>query len=501
MPGFVVVIFTVLECAYLACLLTTLWLYSRPVDLVDMDASAGELGSGSVEAEVPEIIVFYPVLRELEATMRTTMLGLGRAAAEYPDGSLSVVAIPNRDDVVTIAALERVASEYPFLRILPVPPTDEPSWQAVFGAWQDNDKAYWWHRGKRAFEQELPAKKTRQLVYALYTVAAQHPNALLSYIDADSVVPQDYFRGAAVGSRQFDVLQNTNVAGNALQSWASSMFAMDHMLWDGSLYQHMGAHGKHPYYVLGKGLFFRISDLLELGGFNPWLTIEDPEVGMRLWANGRRLGVIRSPLIEEVPDTFSKGITQRKRWIAGFFQSLGAPLKEIGMTRRQRVRARLNLVPCASLVLNPIGVVLGVWALVAALNSATRVVPVWVEVLCFLTLACAVLVLGIGQRAAFRQTRLIWTSRRDRLHFMFRVNPLFVFLYWIWWAIPLAIGFTMYVRDRGLTWERTEKTDANHELVRDADAPYLADPGHLLAEGASDGAGTATAVELRDERS
>ena len=63
----------------------------------------------------------------------------------------------------------------------------------------------------------------------------------------------------------------------------------------------MSAHGSHPFWVLGKGLFFRVRDLITLGGFHPWITIEDPEVGMRLWNNGARLGIIASPLIEEVP--------------------------------------------------------------------------------------------------------------------------------------------------------------------------------------------------------
>ena len=84
--------------------------------------------------------------------------------------------------------------------------------------------------------------------------------------------------------------------------------------------------------MLGKGLFFKASDLVALGGFHPWLTIEDPEVGMRFWINGKRLGIIENPLIEEVPTTFVHGITQRKRWVAGFFQSLASPLREMGMT-------------------------------------------------------------------------------------------------------------------------------------------------------------------------
>ena len=457
MTSALIVIYAVVEIAYLLSLSVTGWLYTRPIDLFEPVREPGPPGG-------PEIIVFYPVLDELESTMRTAMLGFARA--EYPGGTRRVVAIPNANDTGTIASLERIAREFPFLEILPIPPTGDPRWSPVWTAWDGNAHAYWWHIGKREHVRELPPKKTRQLVFALYTMAARRPDALLSYIDADSVVPADYFQTAAAGIQHYDVLQHTNVAGNAMRSWAATMFAMDHMQWDGSLYQHMSAHGRHPFYVLGKGLFFKVSDLLELGGFNPWLTIEDPEVGMRLWTHGRRLGIVRSALIEEVPDTFADGITQRKRWIAGFFQTLGAPLTLMGMTARQRFRARLNLVPCGSLVLNPVGIAVGVWALVEAITAPRSVFSLWIEVLSAVTIAMSIVIVGLGQRAALRQTRLIFATRRERLRFMLRVNPLFVLVYWMWWAIPLVIGFTMYLRDGGLRWERTPKIDANHDLVR-----------------------------------
>ena len=38
--------------------------------------------------------------------------------------------------------------------------------------------------------------------------------------------------------------------------------------------------------------------------------------------------------------------------------------------------------------------------------------------------------------------------------------------WWLIWLIPLWIGLRMFLRDEGLVWERTEKTDANHKLVR-----------------------------------
>ena len=62
---------------------------------------------------------------------------------------------------------------------------------------------------------------------------------------------------------------------------------------------------------------------------------------MRLWVNS----VIANPLIEEVPLTLHRGLTQRKRWICGFYQSLGSCLRLMGMHRRDRIRAWTNFLP------------------------------------------------------------------------------------------------------------------------------------------------------------
>lgn len=448
-----------IQLAYLCSLGVVLWLFSLRVDTVRYR------GRSTDNAALQPVLLLYPVLRELEETMRTTMLAV--AQTDYPVDRLRVVAIPNHDDLATIESLQRLAEEFPFLEILDVPPTTDATWEAVWAAWERNPKVYWWHEGKRSGVTDLPPKKTRQLVYALYTLAESAHDALLSYIDADSVVPVDYFQTAAAGMRQYDVVQNTNVGGNLLQTLPSSMFAMDHLTWDGSLYPHMTAGGKHPYYILGKGLFMRVSDLVQLGGFNPWLTIEDPEVGMRFWTNGRRLGVVRDPVIEEVPLTLGHGITQRKRWAAGFFQSLGSPLRSMGMKRSQRLRARLNLVPCLSLFLNPLGLGIGVALLAGGGLGGRSVLDQPLKVLVIVNITVAVALNAVNYRAAWRQTAAVLSTRRARIYYMLRVNPVFLLLHWAYWTIPLVMGFFMYLTDRGLTWERTKKTDANHRLVRD----------------------------------
>ena len=461
-------VFVSTQLAYLCTFVVLGYFLTRRTNWVDPDDA-----EAVPEDEYPEIILLYPVLHEDEATMRTTFLGL--AKLEYPTDRFSIVAIPNEDDTETIASLIRLKGDFSFLEILTVPPTRDASWQVVWDAWDLNPKAYWWNEGRgelhrhhahRPRRRDLPPKKTRQLVYAFYTlVAAIGDKFLLNYIDADSVPPPDHFKAAVAGMRHYDVLQSTNVAGNLLDTWASSWHSFDHMSWDGFIYPHMSANGQHPFWVLGKGLFFKAYDLVEVGGFNPWLTIEDPDVGMRMWVNGKRLGVIANPLIEEVPLTLADGITQRKRWVAGFFQSLSKPLKQMGMSPWQRFKARLNVVPCLSLMVNVIGLPIGVWALADAV-SGINALPEFMVWIGGLNVVLYLLVLARLYHNAWRRSAIVQNQFRERLHYLVRVNPLALWAYWLIWTIPIVIGFNMFLRDRGQAWERTNKNDANHDLVR-----------------------------------
>lgn len=353
------------------------------------------------------------------------------------------------------------------------PPTTDPSWHVVWDAWDANPKAYWWHEGPRAHVRELPPKKTRQLIYAFYRTAAamaHEKNLVINYIDADSLVPRDHFRAAAIGLKHYDVLQAQNVAGNLNASQAAAVHAFDHMTWDGNKYPHLSAHGRQPYWVLGKGLFFKAKDVIALGGFHPWITIEDPEVGMRFWANGKRLGIIRGSLIEEVPETFGDGITQRKRWVAGFFQSLTAPLGAMRFTPWQRFKCWLVFFPCLSLWINAIGIPLGIWALVTYLQRDS-ILPHWTVWLAIVNLTAFVISMSVLYVHVWKRTKLVLDSVGERLVYMLRVNPLFIMAWWVFWIIPLAIGLRMYLRDEGLVWERTIKINSNTRHVQDLAAP------------------------------
>jgi glycosyltransferase XagB len=460
--SFFVVFYIATQTLYTLAFFLDWYLMSLPVNWVDMEEAK------DLEPEdFPHIVLFYPVLREPESAMRTTFLSL--AELEYPSDKYLVVAIPNSDDLETIASLKRLREEFPFLKILEVPPTTDRSWETVWRHWTENPKAYWWHKGPYAKDKNLPPKKTRQLIYAFYTMADYLPEGedfLVNYIDADSCPPRDHFLAAAVGSRHYDVLQATNIAGNLNDSLAATFHSFDHMCWDGLKYPHLSANGRHPYWVLGKGLFYKASDLLALGGFHPWVAIEDPEVGMRFWINGKRIGIIANPLIEEVPVTFNRGIIQRKRWVCGFFQSLsGATLKELGYTPLQRFQAWTNFLPCLSFWIGSLGIPLGIWALWTYLNG-TSPLPRWTIGHSIFNLACLVLTLSVLYWNAWKRTAIVLERTRDRLWYLLRVNPVFLMTWWLIWIIPLWIGWRMYREDGGLVWARTLKIDANAQLVR-----------------------------------
>jgi cellulose synthase/poly-beta-1,6-N-acetylglucosamine synthase-like glycosyltransferase len=461
----------VAQSLYSVILFVDLYLFSLPQNFVDMEsplpAQAGLY---------PYIVLFYPVLKEREDTMRTTFRALEKL--DYPRDRYRVVAIPNQDDLRTIASLETLQGEFAFLQVLPVPPTSAPEWRVVWNAWDQNEKVYWWHGGKRAHVRDLPPKKTRQLIYAFYTTAAElidkEPGFVINYIDADSCPPSDHFLAAARGLHEYDVLQSMNVAGNLNATLAASWHAYDHMTWDGYKYAHLSANGRQPFWVLGKGLFFKARDLLDLGGFHPWITIEDPEVGLRFWKNGKRLGIIEGPLIEEVPNTFAKGVTQRKRWVCGFFQSLSQPLSALGYTPWERFKAWMIFLPCLSQVIHVVGVPIGFWAVWMWIFHPGAL-PAWTLWWAGANMSVLILSLIALYGRIWRRTALVCPREVDRWAYMLRVNPLAILIWQILWIVPLVIGFQMFLRDRGQVWERTDKIDANHDLIMSkVDQPEVA---------------------------
>lgn len=455
------IIYVITQLIYFFALSVDIYLITRPIDYVDMKEVA-LLGKD----DYPLIVLLYPVLKEPKSTMRTSFQAMKKL--DYPKNRYRIISIPNSNDFETIQSLRELQKEFDFLEILEIPPTKDPSWNIVWDNWNKNEKVYWWHVGSHAKNPDLPPKKTRQLIYAFYHLAKEmegKEDFLLNYIDADTCLPTDHFLAAAVGIRHYDVLQATNIAGNLNDTFVAGLCALDHLIWDGFKYPHLSAHGKHPYWVLGKALFYKGSDLLALGGFHPWIAIEDPEVGLRFWVNGKKLGVIEKPVIEEVPRTLTGAIVQRKRWVCGFFQTLSEPLSRLGMTPYQKFLAWLNFIPCLSLWINFFAWPTSAWVFIGYLNG-NDCLDFWIVALSLFNIVCTICMLIIFFGVVWKRIKLVLGTLRSRIWYMVLFNPIIAMIWWIVWLIPIYIGFKMFIGEGGLVWERTTKVNANAGLFK-----------------------------------
>ena len=152
------------QALYSLSLLVDCYLFSRPVNMVDM-GERFQLVPGS-KKDYPAIVLFYPVLEEQESVMRTTMIALDEL--DYPKDRYRVIAIPNSTTARRSPRSRTCRWSFPsssgsrFRR-----PTIAPGSRVECLGY--NPKAYWWHQGENAYNKDLPPKKTRQLIYAFYT--------------------------------------------------------------------------------------------------------------------------------------------------------------------------------------------------------------------------------------------------------------------------------------------------------------------------------------------
>ena len=116
------------QALYFCSFIAVFYFLSLRIDWVNVE-EASELPA----ADLPLIVLAYPVLREDVATMTTTLVSLGWM--EYPRSRYRIIAIPNSDDHRTIAALRRLQEQFAFLEIMEVPPTTDPGWNVIWRAW------------------------------------------------------------------------------------------------------------------------------------------------------------------------------------------------------------------------------------------------------------------------------------------------------------------------------------------------------------------------------
>ena len=211
------------------------------------------------------------------------------AALDYPRHALEVLLLLEEDDLDTIA----------FARSM-----DLPSWFEII-----------------VVPDSQPKTKPKACNYGLQIARGQY----IVIFDAEDVPEPDQLKKAAVAFARLRgnvaCLQAPLNFYNPRQNVLTRMFTAEYSLWFDLMLAGL-QHLDGPIPLGGTSNHFRTDVLRGLGGWDPYNVTEDADLGIRLYKQGFRTGMLDSTTYEEANPNVRNWIRQRSRWIKGYMQTL-----------------------------------------------------------------------------------------------------------------------------------------------------------------------------------
>jgi cellulose synthase/poly-beta-1,6-N-acetylglucosamine synthase-like glycosyltransferase len=164
-----------------------------------------------------------------------------------------------------------------------------------------------------------PSTKPRALNLAL----AEARGEFLVVYDAEDIPAPGQLRLAAsrfAAARDVDCLQARLTVRNADDSWLSRLFALEYAALFDLINPGLCAFGL-PIALGGTSNHFRVSALVDVGGWDEWNVAEDADLGVRFARYGYKVGTLDSDTSEEAPNEFRNWLRQRVRWQKGWMQT------------------------------------------------------------------------------------------------------------------------------------------------------------------------------------
>ncbi|MGD0474992.1 MAG: glycosyltransferase [Candidatus Velthaea sp.] len=107
---------------------------------------------------------------------------------------------------------------------------------------------------------------------------------------------------------------------NANENFLTRMFCLEYSYWFDYLVPGLDRL-RLPIPLGGTSNHFDVAKLRRLGGWDPFNTTEDCDLGLRATAEGMKVGFINSTTFEEANTNLGNWIRQRSRWCKGYMQS------------------------------------------------------------------------------------------------------------------------------------------------------------------------------------
>ncbi|WP_062377781.1 glycosyltransferase [Demequina pelophila] len=298
--------------------------------------------------------VLLPARHEQEV-IGETVRKLGEA--KYPKELLELMVICSEDDTETIAAAEHAKREYGLENVTVL----------VFGGSPGKAKAM--NLGLEAAKHEL-----------------------LTIFDSEDDVSPELFSivDTLYQRKRIDVLQGGVQLMDYDSHWFSAHNVLEYFFWFKSRMHYFAKSGAVP--LGGNTVFFRATDLQEVGGWDESTLTEDGDLGVRLSIAGKRFGVMYDSdhvTKEEVPHSTKAFIKQRTRWNQGFLQMIrkGDWLRLPTLRKRLLIGSVLTAPTFMALVIAsaPLFIIVGITVKLPVLVSLLTAVPLLMAVLMLCT--------------------------------------------------------------------------------------------------------------------
>ncbi|MDP1688505.1 MAG: glycosyltransferase [bacterium] len=156
-----------------------------------------------------------------------------------------------------------------------------------------------------------------------YGLSLAHGKYIVIY-DAEDIPEPNQLKKAylafQVVSDEVKCLQAKLNYFNENQNMLTRLFTAEYSLWFDIILP--GLQSINTFIPLGgTSNHFRVKDLLEIKGWDPFNVTEDCDLGARLLKMGYRTAIIDSLTLEEANSHFGNWIRQRSRWIKGYMQT------------------------------------------------------------------------------------------------------------------------------------------------------------------------------------
>jgi cellulose synthase/poly-beta-1,6-N-acetylglucosamine synthase-like glycosyltransferase len=241
--------------------------------------------AGLREDDLPVYTVLAPLFREADAT---SSLIKNLMELDYPVSKLEVLLLLEAGDAETVTAAEE-AGLPPYMRVIVVPPGE-------------------------------PQTKARACNVGL---AAARGELLVCY-DAGDKPDLDQLKKAVVAFRRGDgrlaCVQAALNYRNGREKFLTRVFTAEYSFWLDCVLPGLDAL-RLPIPLGGNSSHFRTEALRQLGGWNPFSSTDDADLGIRASAIGYTAEVINSTTAEEAGRSLGDWLRQRSALIKGDMQA------------------------------------------------------------------------------------------------------------------------------------------------------------------------------------